>query len=135
MKSNHLQVGLLDTSVIIDLGMLDPEALPTTPKISAVSLAELGLGIHARVHPSERAIRMERIQRVEAAFRPLPFDTDSARRFTLLAGLVVAMGRSPKPRRMDLMIAAVASVHQLPLFTRNPADFAGLDKHVAVVVV
>jgi predicted nucleic acid-binding protein len=33
------------------------------------------------------------------------------------------------------MIAAVASVHGLPLFTRNPADLVGLDAAVEVIAV
>lgn len=41
----------------------------------------------------------------------------------------------PRKRLADLLIAAVASAHRLPLVTRNPDDFAGLDKHVAVISV
>jgi toxin FitB len=33
------------------------------------------------------------------------------------------------------MIAAVASVHSLPLYTRNPKDFAGLDSVLTMVAV
>jgi predicted nucleic acid-binding protein len=36
---------------------------------------------------------------------------------------------------MDLMIAAIASVHDLPLFTRNLDDFAGLEDMVTVIAV
>ncbi len=36
---------------------------------------------------------------------------------------------------MDLMIAAIASVHDLPLYTRNPKDFTGLESLVRVIVV
>ena len=128
-------VGLLDTSVIIDLDRLAPGDLPTVPKISSVTLAELGLGLHTTEDPVERARRIERLQRTETAFQPLPFDVPTARRFTYLAGLVVAAGRSPEPRKIDLMIAAVASSNQLPLYTGNPKDFTGLESALTIVAV
>lgn len=128
-------VGLLDTCVVIDLGGVDAGRLPITPRISTVTLAELGLGLHTTSDAVERAVRAERLQRVEAAFEPLPFTAEAARRFTHLAGLVIAAGRNPRPRRMDLMIAAIASVNGLPLYTRNPKDFAGLDTMLETVTV
>ena len=127
--------GLLDTCVVIDLGGVDPGRLPVTPRISTVTLAELGLGLHTASDAAERAVRAERLQRVEAAFEPLPFTAEAARRFTHLAGLVIAAGRNPRPRRMDLMIAAIASVNGLPLYTRNPKDFAGLDTVLETIAV
>lgn len=133
--SERYPVGLLDTSVVIDLGRLDASALPTTSRVSTVTLAELGLGVHTTADLVERALRTERLQRAEVAFRPLPFSVDAARRFTYMAGLVIAAGRSPKPRKFDLMIAAVASVNQLPLFTRNPKDFAGLGTVLTTVAI
>jgi predicted nucleic acid-binding protein len=36
---------------------------------------------------------------------------------------------------MDHMIAATASSRQLPLFTRNPDDFRGVEDAVTIVVV
>ncbi|MEV7600571.1 hypothetical protein AB0O91_24695 [Kitasatospora sp. NPDC089797] len=41
----------------------------------------------------------------------------------------------PRPRRMDLMIAATAAAHGLPLYTRNGADFAGLEQGVEIILV
>lgn len=125
MTTERPAVGLLDTSVVIDLGRLDPASLPTRSRVSTITLAELGLGIHTATDPSERASRADRLQQVEATFDPLPFTAESARRFAHLAGLVVASGRNPRPRRLDLMIAAVASTNGLPLYTRNPDDFTG----------
>lgn len=127
--------GLLDTSVVIDLGRLDPGKLPVTSRVSTITLAELGLGVHVTTDPVERALRMERLQRAEVAFRPVPFTVDAARRFTHMSGLVIAFGRNPKPRKFDLLIAAVASVNDLPLFTRNPRDFQGLDSVLTTVAV
>jgi predicted nucleic acid-binding protein len=35
--------------------------------------------------------------------------------------------------RVDLMIAATAAANDLPLFTRNARDFAGLEQAVTIV--
>jgi len=41
---------------------------------------------------------------------------------------VVKAGRKPRGRRaVDLLIAATALAQEMPLFTRNPADFASLE--------
>lgn len=135
MTAERHEIGLLDTSVVIDLGNLESARLPRVSRISTITLAELGLGLHTAADPGERAVRAERLQRVEAVFDALPFTVDSARRFSHLAGLVIAAGRSPRPRRLDLMIASVASANQLPLYTRNPADFTGLETVLMTVAV
>ncbi len=36
-------------------------------------------------------------------------------------------GRKPSARSFDAMIAAIAIANGLPLYTANPADFAGID--------
>ncbi|WP_280397808.1 hypothetical protein [Nocardia carnea] len=41
-------------------------------------------------------------------------------------------GRTPRPRRIDLMIAAT---HRIPLYTVNPNDFSALDGLITVVPV
>ncbi|MGH7882095.1 MAG: type II toxin-antitoxin system VapC family toxin [Candidatus Dormibacteraceae bacterium] len=133
--SERFPVGLLDTCVLIDLEQLKVTQLPLITKISALTLAELGQGLYAAHNSAERALRLERLQLAEVNFEPLPFTADSARRFTHMVGAVVAAGRNPKPRRLDLMIAAVASVNKLPLFTRNAKDFIGLEQIVTVVAV
>jgi predicted nucleic acid-binding protein len=48
---------------------------------------------------------------------------------------VVAAGGKPRSRLADLLIAAVALAEAMPLLTRNPADFTGLDGLVDVVEV
>lgn len=134
MNERHV-VGLLDTSVVIDLGVIGEDHLPKRAQVSAVTLAELALGLHTVTDADERAARQELIQHAEAKFSPVPFTELEARRFGQCVGLLVAIGRSPRPRRQDLMIAATASVHQLPLYTRNPDDFRGLETMVTVVPV
>lgn len=66
-------VGLLDTSVVIDLEQLQPEQLPAQVAVSAVTMAELAAGPAATQDVAERARRQDRLQRAEAAFDPLPF--------------------------------------------------------------
>jgi predicted nucleic acid-binding protein len=128
--------GLLDTSVVIDLGIIEPERLPLEVAISAITLAELAAGPHATDDPDERARRQDRIQRTEAAFDPLPFDANAARAYGRLFAAVASSGRKPRgARAVDLLIAATAAANQLPLYTRNPDDFAALDVHVEIVTV
>jgi predicted nucleic acid-binding protein len=38
---------------------------------------------------------------------------------------VISMGRKPRGRIADLMIASIVAANRLPLFTTNPADFQG----------
>ena len=49
--------------------------------------------------------------------------------------MTVAANRDPRPRTLDLMIAAIASCRGLPLFTRNGGDLVGLGDLVEVVDV
>jgi toxin FitB len=127
--------GILDTSVIVDLRSIDVTTLPLEPAITAVTLAELSDGPSSTSDQVIRAARMANLQEVEHRFDPLPFDDAAARRYGQLAALVRAAGRSPRPRRLDLMIAATASVLGLALYTRNPRDFAGLESLLVVVGV
>ncbi len=127
------RTGVLDTCAYIDLGLLEPERLPMLPALTAVSLAELQQGVAMARDPLVRAARMEKLGAAVADFEPLPFDGDAAARYGTLVALVVAARRDPRPRRMDLMIASIASVRGLPLFTRNPDDFKGLEHSVTVI--
>ncbi|MYW76646.1 type II toxin-antitoxin system VapC family toxin [Streptomyces sp. SID8369] len=132
MAERH-RTGVLDTCTYIDLGLLEPERLPMLPALTAVSLAELQQGVAMARDPLVRAARMEKLGAAVADFEPLPFDGDAAARYGTLVALVVAARRDPRPRRMDLMIASIASVRGLPLFTRNPDDFKGLEHSVTVI--
>jgi toxin FitB len=127
--------GILDTSVIVDLRRLDASVLPSEPAITAITLAELSDGPASTSDPTERARRIADLQEVEHRFDPIAFDDAAARRYGQLAALIRSAGRTPRPRRMDLMIAATASVHGLPLYTRNAQDFAGLESMLEVVSV
>jgi toxin FitB len=127
--------GVLDTCTFLDLDRIDPADLPAVPELTAVTLAELHQGVAMAHDARSRAARTELLGAAIVEFDPLPFDGAAAARYGSLVGLVVAAGRSPKPRRMDLMIASIASVRSLPLYTRNAEDFRHLDEMVTVVEV
>jgi predicted nucleic acid-binding protein len=128
--------GLLDTSVVIDLERIDAEVLPIEAAVSALTFAELAAGPHATSDSAERARRQDRLQRAEAAFDPLPFDADAARAYGRVYAAVAGAGRRARgARALDLLIAATAGAHRLPLYTRNPDDFAALGGLIDVVEV
>jgi predicted nucleic acid-binding protein len=60
---------------------------------------------------------------------------EAARAYGRIYAAVRASGRAPRRRLADLMIAAVALANDLPVVTRNGADFAGLDGLVEVLEV
>ena len=110
--------------------------LPQEAAISAITMAELSAGPHATDDPVERAIRQDRLQRAEAGFDPLPFDADASRAYGRVHAAVAAAGRKARgTRAVDLLIAATACAHGLPLYTRNPDDFAGLHDLIDIVAV
>lgn len=128
--------GLLDTSVIIDLERLDPADLPIESAVSAITMAELAAGPHATQDPDERARRQDRLQRAEAVFDPLPFDSEASRAYGRVYAAVVAAGRKARgARAVDLLLAATACSVGLPLYTRNPDDFRALNDLVEVIAV
>jgi toxin FitB len=111
---------LLDTSVLISADSPgDVEGA-----ISAASLAEMHFGVLVAKDDDERALRSQRLGAIEAAFDPLPVDAAVAREWGRLAAAVVNRGGNPRRRALDLLIAATANVHNVPLLTRNAQDFA-----------
>jgi predicted nucleic acid-binding protein len=128
--------GVIDTSVVIDLGRLDPAALPSEIAVSAATLAELAAGPHATSDAGERARRQDRLQRTEATFESLPVDGAVARAYGRIYAAVAEAGRKARGRRaFDLLIAATALAAELPLYTRNPSDFQELEGLLEIVSV
>ena len=128
--------GVLDTSVVIDLDQIKANALPVEVAVTALTMAELAAGPHAASDANERARRQDRLQRTEAAFDPLPFDSEAARAYGRVYAAVVSAGRKARgARAVDLMIAAIACSADLPLYTRNPSDFAALEDLVEVISI
>lgn len=133
--ADRLPAGLLDTSVVIDLDLIDADVLPLTVGVSTITMAELAAGPTASTDPAESARRQDRLQRAEAAFEAIPFGSDAARAYGRVHSAVVAAGRRPRRRFADLLIAATAIAENLPVVTRNPDDFAGLEDLLVVVAV
>ena len=113
---------LLDTSILI--GADSPGDLEGA--ISAASLAELHFGVLVAVSEDEKARRTQRLGVIEATFDPLPVDAAVARECGRLAAAVVERGGKPRRRALDLVIAATANVHGVPLLTANVKDFTAL---------
>ncbi|MGI5285177.1 hypothetical protein ACQEVF_17835 [Nonomuraea polychroma] len=73
---NH-GLGLLDTNILILRAGIDPDELPDETMISAITTAELSVGVLVATGPQELAQRMKILQTAEAGFDPLPFDDTS----------------------------------------------------------
>jgi predicted nucleic acid-binding protein len=121
---------------MIDLDTIESADLPLELAVSAVTMAELAAGPHATSDPAERARRQDRLQRAEATFEPLPVDAAVARAYGRVYAAVGTSGRKARGRRaVDLFIAATAVAAGLPLYTRNPHDFAGLTDVLEIITV
>lgn len=119
---------LVDTNVLSELARPEPApevqrwaaAVPLPIQISVVTLEEIHFGLGWRQNP-----------RLEAWFERffadgcelLPITPAIARRAGELRGRLRAEGR--QRTQADMLIAATAQAHQLPLVTRNLRDFAG----------
>jgi len=108
---------------------------PMNPQFTAVTLAELAAGPHATENKDERARRQDRLQWATATWDPLPFDAESARMYGRVFAAARAAGQSSRARLADLLIASTAAANGLPLYTRNPSDFAALKRILKVVKV
>ena len=123
---------VLDTSVVL---ATDVPMLPEELAISAATMAELHFGVLVTDDPVVRAERLRRLSVVQRRFTALPVDDAVAASYGRLAAAVVAAGRQPRARTMDLLIAATAHAHTARLYTRNPADLAGVEDLLDVVAV
>jgi tRNA(fMet)-specific endonuclease VapC len=131
---SHRQ-GVLDTSTVILLQRIaDSASLPAEPLITAVTLAELAVGPLVVEEDDERARRQAHLQQAEADFVPLPFDGDAARAFGRVSASLRGSGKKAAARAYDAMIAAIAMANGLPVYTRNPDDFHGIDGLEVVAV-
>ena len=126
---------LLDTSVIIDPPAQGIASFADEVSVSAVAVAELYYGVGASTDPVQQLHRRQRLQLVLDLYDVLPFDAEVAEFYGLLANIVRQSGRNPRPRRMDLLIAATALRHGYSLATRNGADLRHLQRVLTVIDV
>ena len=123
---------ILDTSVVI-ADQVAP--IPGVLAISAITLAELNFGVLVAKTTDVRAERLRRLSLLQQRFDALPVDEAVSVSYGRLAAAVVDVGRQPRRRVMDLLIAATAHAHEARLYTRNVRDFAGLEGLVDVIEV
>lgn len=123
---------VLDTSVLLGPS---PGELEGEIAISSASLAELHFGVLVARSDATRATRLRRLAVIEQTFQALPVDATVAREYGRLAAAVVAAGRQPRARVMDLLIAATAAAHGARLYTRNPSDLVGLEGVLEIVSI
>lgn len=133
MKAVHDRA-LLDTSVVIDYPAEAVAAWTRAGAVSAITLAELASGLHTP-DPLVNAAREHRYHWITETFDPIPFGPGAARAYGALCANVRANGRDPKPRRFDLLIAAVAVTLGIPLITRNEKDFRDIHNALTILTV
>lgn len=120
---------MLDTSVVLAAHVAP---LEEDLAISTATLAELHFGVLVASEPAVRAERLRRLSAIQRALDPLPLDEKVAASYGVVAAAVVAAGRQPRARVMDLLIAATAHAHEARLYTRNPSDLTGLEHLVDI---
>lgn len=104
--------GLLDTSVVIDFPAAQVAEVVDEVVVSAVTIGELPYGVTAAADPLTEMFRRRRVQATLDHFEVLAFDVAAAEYYGTLAALVRRHGRNPRPRRIDLQIAATAGEHR-----------------------
>lgn len=121
---------------MVEIHDLDADMFPPEVAISALTLGELATGPYAASDELTRARRQSHLQFVEANLEALPFESTCARAYGVLYAAVHQIGRKPRGgRAVDLMIAATALAHDLPLYTRNAKDLHGLEGLIEIVDV
>jgi predicted nucleic acid-binding protein len=109
--------------------------IPGELAISVVSLAELHFGVLVAKSQEARATRLTRLSAVQRRFDPLPVDDAVADSYGRLAARVAQVGRQPRARVTDLLIAATAHAHDASVYTRNADDLAGLEDLITIVSI
>lgn len=135
MTAPALRQVLLDTSVVIAPPSAGLASIADVVAVSVISVAELEYGVGATDDLVERQRRRRRLSIIVEEIEVIPFDQAVAESYGLLANLVRAAGRDPRPRRLDLLIGATAERHRLSLATRNAKDFLHLERVLDVIEV
>lgn len=126
--------GLLDTSVFIASKTgrpLDVKRLPQALAVSAVTIAELHVGVLAAGDVDIRAQRLTTLEAV-ADIEMLPVDAAVAASWALLRVHLAETGRRLNVN--DLWIAATALAHGIPVVTQDD-DFEPIDGAAGLSVI
>ncbi|HZS22845.1 MAG TPA: PIN domain-containing protein, partial [Pseudonocardiaceae bacterium] len=97
--------------------------------------AELHFGVLVARDGATRAERLRRLSILQRQLDALPLDEAVAASYGRLAAAITDIGRQPRARAMDLLIAATAHAHSARLYTRNTEDLRGLEDLVEIVAV
>ena len=144
MSDEQFRQGMLDTNILILPKWIDPAELPDEMTISAITLAELSAGPRrCAVTTSRKPTTSTPSARVGLRSRYGPRASSTQCRWVprqpvstaAVTAAVIAAGRKPRGRVVDLMIAATAIADGLPLYTTNPAGFSGLDALIRIVPI
>ena len=112
---------LLDTSVVIALARGEALELPDSVReatISAVTLCGLHRGVLS-APVNGRAARLAVLTYAERTFQALPVDARVAPHYGRISDEAARTGRDVRRHMADLLIAATAAAHGLPLLTRD----------------
>jgi predicted nucleic acid-binding protein len=122
---------LLDTSVLIGMA---PEGWPVGQvSLSAVSYAELALGVMVATDMQARQSRQSRLYRLDSVgMEWLPFDRQAGDGYAVVATAIHRV-RPAHSRSKDIMLAGQAYSLGASLATLNVKDFVGLSGLIEVI--
>jgi predicted nucleic acid-binding protein len=118
-----VSLGLLDTSLVIALAQEKPVAMPEAGAVSIVTLCELHHGVLV-ADDEQRPARLATLVLAQTELRPLALDASAVPHYARMLSAALRAGR--RPGTNDVLIAATAAAHGLPVYTCD-RDFVGLD--------
>ena len=115
---------------------MDESQIPDEQAVTAITIGELSVGPLVATDADERSRRQLRLQAIETQFgaATLPYDVAAARVFGRIMAASLSRGRSSRARVSDFQIAAIAIANDLPLYTINVKDFAGITDLIVMPV-
>lgn len=127
-----MTMSIMDTSIVLasKVPYMEGELA-----VSAATVAELSFGVLVAKDLSTRAQRLRRLAVLRDHIKALPIDDAVADSYGHIAAAVAAVGRQPRARTIDLLIAATAHAHNARLYTRNASDLVGLEDLVEIIAV
>jgi predicted nucleic acid-binding protein len=132
----HDGVVLADTSVWIQPPAEGFAHYAREVAVSVITVAELQHGLFTAPNPVEELNRRRRLRLLLDHYEVINLDIPTTEVYGVLARMVTQhAGRKVRSRAMDLLIAATASRHGMPLLTRNAADLIGTEQAVDVMPV